>query len=263
MYLLRRRPLRFSSPAFTLIELLVVIAIIAVLAAIVFPVFAAARGKARQTVCQSNLRQVGMALQMYAADYDSLFPYAQDASDYAVRQMWASSGCMDELETMPFLHPARYSNRPSAQTGVDTRGVLDPYVKNLEVWKCAGDTGFDYLDNNDSCGGPCPMPARPSMYQKYGGSYLYRTELAFRRLNIDSLSGWTWDGQEVGPASINVVFDGNGSWHGSPFALGRNGLRYVTLFADGHAKMLTHEDYQKAWRLRLTPPGTPPTKPCP
>ncbi len=59
---------------FTLIELLVVIAIIAILAAILFPVFARARDKARQTSCLSNVKQISLALMMYAQDNDETYP---------------------------------------------------------------------------------------------------------------------------------------------------------------------------------------------
>jgi prepilin-type N-terminal cleavage/methylation domain-containing protein len=59
---------------FTLIELLVVIAIIAILAAILFPVFAQAREKARQSSCTSNLKQISNATMMYLQDYDKRFP---------------------------------------------------------------------------------------------------------------------------------------------------------------------------------------------
>ena len=65
---------------FTLIELLVVIAIIAILAAILFPVFARAREKARQASCQSNLKQITLAMAMYAQDYDDSLPYTISGS---------------------------------------------------------------------------------------------------------------------------------------------------------------------------------------
>lgn len=61
--------------AFTLIEMQVAIAIIAVLAAILFPVFARAREKGRQATCLSNLKQIGLALEMYVQDYDETLPY--------------------------------------------------------------------------------------------------------------------------------------------------------------------------------------------
>jgi prepilin-type N-terminal cleavage/methylation domain-containing protein len=73
MSLARRRP-GPSRSGFTLIELLVVIAIIAILAAILFPVFAKAREKARQITCGSNLRNLGAATLMYTQDYDETFP---------------------------------------------------------------------------------------------------------------------------------------------------------------------------------------------
>src|SRR5436305_12216001 len=60
--------------AFTLIELLVVIAIIAILAAILFPVFAQARERARMTGCLSNMKQIGTGLMMYVQDYDETYP---------------------------------------------------------------------------------------------------------------------------------------------------------------------------------------------
>jgi prepilin-type N-terminal cleavage/methylation domain-containing protein len=236
------------TSAFTLIELLVVIAIIALLAALLFPAFASARGKARQASCQSGLRQIGLAIQMYATDYDGAYPWAIDASDYAIPQIWNSSAWRATVEEM----------RRNEQL---VNKILDPYIKNKQIWRCAADGGFDALDNNDSCGGPCPMRARPTMYEAFGSSYLYRTEISFRGKTVDNLSGWCGaNGQwtEVGSARVNVLFDGNGSWHGGTLFADK---RYITLFGDGHAKLMTRDQQNRAWAVALEPVGTP--VPCP
>jgi prepilin-type N-terminal cleavage/methylation domain-containing protein len=105
--------------AFTLIELLVVIAIIAILAAILFPVFAQARDKARQTACLSNCKQIGTAITMYVQDYDETF-YWQKAWDEVVD---VGAG---------FWGPSfkSYIRWPMAHL---------PYVKNQDVFTCPSD----------------------------------------------------------------------------------------------------------------------------
>ena len=84
---------------FTLIELLVVIAIIAILAAILFPVFAKARAKARTATCQSNLKQLAMAITMYTGDYDGSGPFSTCGSFW--QQKIADGGYAAKLITDP------------------------------------------------------------------------------------------------------------------------------------------------------------------
>lgn len=109
---------RRGAAAFTLIELLVVIAIIAILAAILFPVFAQAREKARQTSCASNLRQIGTALLMYVQDYDETYPNRR----------------FEPFDTAS--NNARYDDN-------SWRSVIQPYIKNTQVLSCPSNPDKD------------------------------------------------------------------------------------------------------------------------
>ena len=113
---------------FTLIELLVVIAIIAILAAILFPVFAKAREKARQASCGSNLKQLTLAVLQYVQDYDERFPYA-------------TPGCV-----------ATNSVTGAGQAGSPWWASTGPYVKNAGILVCPS-AETEWINNGGGCGG--------------------------------------------------------------------------------------------------------------
>ncbi len=141
---------RSKKSGFTLIELLVVIAIIAILAAILFPVFAQAREKARGISCLSNMKQMGTAMYMYAQDYDEqMFPYrVVDRPNHNTINPFAGDPnvCGD------------------ARDRIFWNQLLYPYVKNWDIYKCQSRTNsWVNINPNGLATGDC----------SYGGQNSY------------------------------------------------------------------------------------------
>jgi prepilin-type N-terminal cleavage/methylation domain-containing protein/prepilin-type processing-associated H-X9-DG protein len=195
---------------FTLVELLVVIAIIAILAAILFPVFAQAREKARTTSCLSNMKQIGMGLQMYGQDYDETLPPANDA-------------------VTNFMLP----NAPA-----NFLGALIPYMRNKPVLNCpsaapaAGiyasgrsnaDNSTNYMGNGVLMGRPLavvPTPANVVYLQELG----HLMNIAWLRPVCDA----------KGKCVAWCYHDGVRHWYTNIHQGGGN-----LVFGDGHAKFRT------------------------
>jgi len=200
---------------FTLIELLVVIAIIAILAAILFPVFAKAREKARQSSCQSNLKQIGVALMQYTQDYDERYPFL--AWGAPVASQW---------------NPYISATDPSQN---QYRGQLGPYIRNSQVFICPSQSTANncsyiysgYLANGSSGRGMADIQA-PAEIAAYADSY--------------NNSQWALDAQHQGMPGPPW-----GSGGGQSRLSDRHNEGANFTYADGHAKWQANSGFKPSW----------------
>ena len=142
-----------ARPGFTLIELLVVIAIIAILAAILFPVFANAREKARSTSCLNNLKQLGTANRLYMDDWDNQFVYTDKTVGYTLL-VWPK--------------------------------VLQSYIKSDASLRCPSDDGLPASVSTYAPMYGLPASVSSPMYIAYGTSYWYNIGLFNSSINSRS-----------------------------------------------------------------------------
>jgi prepilin-type N-terminal cleavage/methylation domain-containing protein/prepilin-type processing-associated H-X9-DG protein len=212
---------RTSPAGFTLIELLVVIAIIAILASILFPVFAQARDKARQTSCLSNLKQIGMASMMYVDDNDEKFFASQNSVG----------------NTFYYWHGSY-----DFTTGTYSRanGMLQTYLKNYQIMDCltaADYPGFIALYND--------YPGYVTNWRVIGGlgSATLLTSIQETAQTILLCDGASVSGSNVVKTdSVTPPYNlvtANSDFAGSSVAIhGRHADSANVLWCDGHASVM-------------------------
>jgi prepilin-type N-terminal cleavage/methylation domain-containing protein/prepilin-type processing-associated H-X9-DG protein len=191
---------------FTLIELLVVIAIIAILAAILFPVFAKAREKARQSSCLSNLKQLNLGILQYAQDYDERMPLEAGYVTPAVFLAGPEWPNYWWEQIMPYLKNEQILSCPSESRRVVTSGNVTDTSHSVNY-------GYNIFASGQSLG-TCARPTETGLNLDMMNNY-WRLFDAPAGANTD----YIWS-TKIHNDGFNVSFvDGHAKWiNGSPFA---------------------------------------------
>jgi prepilin-type N-terminal cleavage/methylation domain-containing protein/prepilin-type processing-associated H-X9-DG protein len=224
---------------FTLIELLVVIAIIAILAAILFPVFAQAREKARQTSCLSNTKQIGTAVTMYTQDFDEMMPPAvQTASTQASNICGQSGGILVATVAdmiYPYMKNSAVLQCPSAPEVVD----LCTDLTLIEKGTGGGAEGINFGSLNTVGNFRYVSYAMNFYLFGIGGIVIAGVDLTDFAHNISGLDiPWPKTlAQVLYPADTPTMYDGYfvGAWPITP-AVARHSQTANVAYVDGHSK---------------------------